>query len=93
MMTEKEAKQKWCPFVREEVMPGEPFMGQPRCIGSACMAWRTIIETNNRQADSGPPAGDGWDKAGPVTGEGGFITKRQNWHRAVGYCGLAGRPA
>lgn len=50
MMTEEEAKAKWCPFARlvltSEGFPSgnrfqeNSFVGETRCIGSACMAWR-----------------------------------------------------
>jgi hypothetical protein len=50
-MTEDEAKTKWCPFVRTPMKIRDNFYvanqvtidGQtdgPKCIGSACMAWR-----------------------------------------------------
>jgi hypothetical protein len=50
-MTEDEAKEKWCPFVRYKSVRGEginrwveeePQLNPDaaRCIGSRCMAWR-----------------------------------------------------
>lgn len=38
LLTEDEAKTKWCPMVRDN---GSNLNGESsRCIGSACMAWR-----------------------------------------------------
>lgn len=52
IVTEEEAKTKWCPEVRSE-NPGEENM---YCIGSACMAWRwnpTPALTQDRSATHG----------------------------------------
>lgn len=85
MMTEDEAKTKWCPFARLATPDGgvnrwkqslpedEPYALNPvpcRCIGHACMAWRW-------QEVSGP-----FPSAVEVLEEPPY-----------GYCGLAGRPA
>lgn len=80
-MTEDEAKEKWCPFVRVVIGPDNPaWQGlmltnrgdipadntHTLCIGSACMAWRW----RHKPAPEDPFA--------PSDGD--------------GYCGLAGDP-
>lgn len=50
LLTEEEAKTKWCPEVRTGVHAGASAVAvnrsyvdvteETRCIGSACMAWR-----------------------------------------------------
>lgn len=83
MMTEQEAKTKWCPAVRfdtgrsgvnrwkQSEPPEEPHALNPvpcRCIASECMAWR-------------------WERIPHPNATGGFV-----WGRVHGYCGLAGQP-
>jgi len=56
MMTESEARTKWCPFVRfksAETGSGPAFNRQTvpsgadlNCIGSKCMAWRPESATH-----------------------------------------------
>jgi len=52
-MTEEEAKQKWCPFVRNVDSDNTIYTNRdPRvadeynhnCLGSACMAWRKHVK-------------------------------------------------
>ena len=90
MMTEDEAKQKWCPFARvsavqeNSVTPSfnraatkEADTMTPaasKCIGSACMAWRWSLTQ---------PPGTGFDAYGRPN-------PRQPDIR--GFCGLAGTP-
>ncbi|HEY1858697.1 hypothetical protein [Acidocella sp.] len=87
MMTEEEAKTKWCPDVRLRSagefpaynrvqdlgapFPHALFPNAASCIGSACMAWRA---TDNAKQKSLP------DGASPPV----FV--------AAGYCGRAGKP-
>jgi hypothetical protein len=45
LLTEEEAKTKWCPFVRQNGDNNRPsgnrsIYGEPMCIASQCMAWR-----------------------------------------------------
>lgn len=47
MITEAEAKTKWCPLSRELSSEGGASFnrnghGRIDCIGSACMAWRRV---------------------------------------------------
>lgn len=39
LLTEEEARKKWCPFAGEGRLMLGPS-GDPRCIASECMAWR-----------------------------------------------------
>ncbi len=79
-MTEDEATQKWCPFVRTEGSGGNTSINgkmamQARCNGSACMAWRWKFEQINKQ----PHNQVTWPAVEPV-----YKQTEQ------GYCGLAG---
>ena len=59
MITEDEAKTKWCPFARSIVSTGgganrgKDSGGSPpphvNCIGSACMAWRRVPKARRDQ--------------------------------------------
>jgi hypothetical protein len=95
-VTEEEAKTKWCPMARA-VMPttggaASSYGVAAKCIGSACMAWRTRWERLETAAENPPSEGTGWVKDGLSYGAGGAVTHRQRWKRADGFCGLAGAP-
>jgi hypothetical protein len=80
MLTEDEAKTKWCPMSRHPIYPMDdrPSGGNsmqtgefmPTCIGSACMMWR-------------------WQHMG---GDHNQIGEPISPVPAHGYCGLAGKP-
>ena len=53
MLTEKEARTRWCPLVRVGNEAGcnrssNDFGATAHCIGSACMAWRTGVFAHQR---------------------------------------------
>lgn len=90
MMTEGDAKKKWCPFARVGGMSGAnrnvgvAHRDYALCIASACMAWRI--------------SGDGWLRSptdpGPMQFKtmGEYRDALKNGAQEVGYCGMAGRP-
>lgn len=65
MMTEEEAKTKWCPFANVVVandIPGYPAVNRTTmgsadssclCIASACAAWRWDYPPDNRNGPHG----------------------------------------
>lgn len=87
LLTENEAKQKWCPLARTENSRDVPAVSVNRfgngldmdcyCLASACMAWRKVD-----QIGIGP---NGEKRARDHDG-------RTRWHDR-GYCGAFGRPA
>lgn len=82
MMTEEEARKKWCPMVRYAVAAhGEPFSNMPNeraqtCAASLCMAWRWS-QTQRKEFVQGHSA--------PQIVEIGISHEH-------GHCGLAGKP-
>lgn len=84
MMTEDEAKTKWCPLANahgDSMLRGTEPSGKlvrdwqhTLCIGSACMAWRWLPEMSIK---------DGILHAGDVIG---------GQPVEMGYCGAFGKP-
>lgn len=80
VMTEDEAKTKWCPMALARTYSGDPEESQvARCQGAACMAWRL---------DSDEKLAAAWDASG--TGALPSIPDAES--KRGGYCGLAGVP-
>lgn len=103
LVTEEEAKTKWCPEVRtgfegdenrDREWDGsgtEPVPEHYACIGSKCMAWRwndPAVQTVETALGQ-IPAGEGW-KQDAVRGDYGGL----RWSRPIiprhGFCGKAG---
>ena len=90
-MTEEEAKTKWCPQMREELLErhlSDPERLMNRCIGSACMAWRWAGWVN-RLADGSHEVNQ--THGGPFLMPHGPTQNPHGCDR-FGYCGLAGKP-
>lgn len=91
MISEYDAKNKWCPFARLSEMGGTYNRCGPaanlECIGSQCMAWRWGPNEERKYVKRGepPPTGDGWTILYPGA-------QLESWVRPIeqGYCGLAG---
>ena len=90
MLTETEAKQRWCPMVRMAEEEGSGFAGtwnrtwrsrpipnpdECRCIASDCAMWRWT--------DDSAWEGDGLERTAEES-DGKWVRR--------GYCGLAGKP-
>jgi hypothetical protein len=72
MLTEDQAKEKWCPFVRVEVGHGlaaanrhtdnGSALVRAQCIASQCMAWRWSGRSPILLHEAGPPDGrEAWE--------------------------------
>jgi hypothetical protein len=86
MTEEKEARTKWCPFVRNTSGTGsswnrnhdsDPALGS-NCIASACMAWRWAMRQTNEPPHPMLHVSPPWRPEYEPTEH--------------GYCGLAGSP-
>jgi hypothetical protein len=69
-MKESEAKEKWCPFSMAPMFIGQSGFGtgnrsfpadkhdehfRPKCLGSACMAWRwNVVDSSGPEIESLP---------------------------------------
>ena len=99
-LTESEARNKWCPFYRQQDTDNRPLghvkgkggEWEPtgklhescRCIASDCMAWRFHGGTHYGK---NPPKDGDWEKVEQL--------ERNYWRwgrRNTGYCGLASKP-
>lgn len=107
MVTEEEAKKKWCPMVRcagidddDEAVRGagncDVLSRNPedcRCIASDCMAWRwSGPQEYERPIQNEKPGGDGWEENGFCEYANG---REKKWKRPIprtGFCGVGGTP-
>jgi len=58
ILTEEEAKKKWCPFAREGLQFGGPHgvaAGNNCCIASDCMMWRQLAHQEGLDPQFKPP--------------------------------------
>ena len=107
-MREDEAKTKWCPFVRTPV--GNRDQDELRkaakfpCIGSACMAWRTVVtkpkqitwDEDRNPGDPEHPRHHGYELIDDRSLRSPSVTVWRLKNEPPpfqGYCGLAGQPS
>lgn len=81
IVTEQEAKEKWCPQGHYHKEDYAKETATPKCAGSGCMMWRwyskskCVKEREIKFGTSSPPV---YEKM-----------PREEW---TGYCGLGGKP-
>ena len=101
ILTEQEAKERWCPFVRYTSIRGQGINRwvddadrqvnpEPaRCIASQCMAWRWGQPSTETKWFAKPPETDEWRFASGENNGANYTRARPNRR---GFCGLAWRP-
>lgn len=86
MLTEEEAKAKWCPFARSGNEAGcnrngeNGFAITPHCLGSTCMAWISGGETTEFKNKAETEFKRHGTRLIPTSAD------------KIGFCGLAGKP-
>jgi|HubBroStandDraft_1064217.scaffolds.fasta_scaffold778719_2 hypothetical protein len=92
LVTEDDAKTKWCPFTRVGEQASGAAENRPdgsfNCIGSACMAWRWKDDIERRWTQDAPE-GDGWQRVEAIGGVAHWVRTHKTPH---GFCGIAGHP-
>lgn len=96
LLTEEEAREKWCPFSRAQGTGAELSHNRPdgsyNCIASGCMAWRwderPLPGAGPECETCGGMGGDPVHICPVCKGTGRLLRQRD----VIGYCGLAGRP-
>lgn len=100
LLTEPEAKQKWCPHYRSTGDCDNRQMTLPGvfCIASACMAWRWQSDGSLNKPTRVHPSvlathWQGWRVTDPTPDANGFVEISPPASKAErGYCGIAGKP-